>query len=105
IGQTTFELSDGRCDALDIGSELLTELGEPVSGGGPHYQLLPDPLLQYGKPPLDRGLARAERLTRGDRAAVARDREEIFEIVPIERQTFMQFRCSLPQLCGYRPPA
>ena len=80
-------LLEGKCCAFDlfgIRQHLLAELGEPVAGGVALHQLASEFALKLSDAPLHGGLAELQRLRRRQRAAVARDRQEVFDIVPLE---------------------
>jgi hypothetical protein len=65
-----------------------------------------DALLESGEAPLHRRLADAEGLRRRQRAAFARDGQEVAQVVPVEHGQPQHFCRAVEQTCGCRthPP-
>ncbi len=83
-GLALLEGERGALDLFGVGQHLLAELGQAVAGGVALHQLASELALQLGDAPLHGGLAEVQRLRRRQRAAVARHRQEVFDVVPFE---------------------
>src|SRR5262245_28806244 len=82
-----------------MGKQGLPKFGEPVSRRVMFDKFAVDALLERGEPPLHRRLADAEGFRRRQRAAFARDRKKISQIIPVKHD--VQHLCrTAEQSCG-----
>src|SRR5262249_36050843 len=71
-------------NAFGVGTHLLTKLGKLVAGWTPAEETTSEISLKRREPPVYSGLAQAERLRRRQCASVARDGQEVANVVPIK---------------------
>ena len=98
--QTPFQRRHRVFDPLGIRLQLLCELGEPVAPDAALDKPAPEAPFKLNEATVHSGLVHAERLRRRQRAAVAGEREEVFEVVPVEHALSMQLCGAIRQSCG-----
>ena len=91
IRHMLFEFADRAFDALCIGEQFFTERGEFVAGRLACRQFTAQLFLELAQSALDGRLVDAEHLRRSDRAALARDGQEVSQVVPVEHATLCDF--------------
>jgi hypothetical protein len=91
VGCPPLEIPDRGLDAFGERQQRGAVFGEAIAARGPRHQRLPDPAFELFEPAMHGRLAGAERLAGGNRAAMARNREEILQIVPVEHAAIMHF--------------
>ena len=83
----------------------LSEIGQSIPARLALHQCLPDAPFEFCEPPLHRRLIDAQRTTSRQRAAVARDRQQMLQIVPGEAVRAMRHCGPILQFCAFRREA
>ena len=83
-------------DALCVRQHLLAEFGQPVARRVALHERPPDAPLELQQAALHRRLVDIQRTPGCERAVVARDREQVLEIVPIEHGLGHAFSANRP---------
>jgi len=100
------ERLDGSLDIDGVWEQRFAEFGESVAGRVMLDKLAADAFLERGEAPLHRRLADAKRFRRRKRAAFARDRQQVAQVVPVKHRLVQHFCWAVEQSCGCRthPP-
>src|SRR5437870_2895573 len=78
------EVTDHSFNALGKGPQLLAKISQTIARSRACDELASQALFQFREPPLHGRLTGPECLCRCDRTAIPSDRDEVFEVVPIE---------------------
>jgi hypothetical protein len=91
IGRAALKIPDRSLDAFGERQQRGAVFGQAIAAGLPCHQRPPEPALELFEPAMHGRLAGAERLAGGNRAAMARNGEEMLQIVPVEHAPIMHF--------------
>jgi hypothetical protein len=94
------ERRDGSLDLLRVRDQRSAELRQPIAGRVLLDKLAADALLERAEATLHGWLADAESLRRRKRTTLARDRQEIAQVVPVEHARTQHFCRTSGQTCG-----